>query len=213
MRAVLALGGGVNNGSGSRDPSSSPRAAECRRPFRRPGTPSSPSRPGSRAPRTPRETSVARFTSIERPSSWSAYGCSAAGNWLTSAVIRWLGTMIAQQVEPEQRNLREDLALAGNARAQHVIEGRDAVGGHQQQRVHRPHRDRAPCRGQAAAWRPDSWSGELSLESLTSEGTESPIFRRAARLCQSRGSGSGAIEQRGGALSGTILSRLRALSE
>ena len=40
-----------------------------------------------------------------------------------------------QQVEPEQRNLREDLAFARNACAQHMIEGRDAVGRHHQQRI------------------------------------------------------------------------------
>ena len=36
-----------------------------------------------------------RRTSIERPCSWSAYTCSAAGNSLTFAVIRWFGTISA----------------------------------------------------------------------------------------------------------------------
>ena len=40
-----------------------------------------------------------------------------------------------QQVKPEERDLREDLSLARNACAQHVIERRDAIGGHHQQRV------------------------------------------------------------------------------
>ena len=38
-------------------------------------------------------------------------------------------------LEPERRQLREHLALVGNARAEHVVEGRDAVGGDEQQRV------------------------------------------------------------------------------
>ena len=42
---------------------------------------------------------------------------------------------IRQLVEPEGRQLREDLALVGDAGAQHVVERRDAIGGDQQQRV------------------------------------------------------------------------------
>ena len=37
--------------------------------------------------------------------------------------------------EPERGELREHLALVGNARAQHVIEGRDPVGSDHQERV------------------------------------------------------------------------------
>jgi hypothetical protein len=47
-------------------------------------------------------------------------------------VVRY---QIAEQVEPEQRNLGQNLALAGDARAEHVVKGGDAVGGHHQQVV------------------------------------------------------------------------------
>ncbi len=40
-----------------------------------------------------------------------------------------------QKLEPELRQLGEHLALAGNLVVQHVVEGRDAVGSHQQQLV------------------------------------------------------------------------------
>jgi hypothetical protein len=42
---------------------------------------------------------------------------------------------IGQLVEPEGRQLRENLALVRNAGAQHVVERRDAIGGDQQQRI------------------------------------------------------------------------------
>ena len=42
---------------------------------------------------------------------------------------------VMEQLEPEQRNLCQDLAFARDARAEHVIECRDAVSGHQQQRA------------------------------------------------------------------------------
>ena len=35
---------------------------------------------------------------------------------------------IAHALEPERRQLRQDLALVGNARAEHVVERRDAIG-------------------------------------------------------------------------------------
>ena len=38
-------------------------------------------------------------------------------------------------LEPERRQLREDLALVGNAGAKNVIEGRDSIRGDHQQRV------------------------------------------------------------------------------
>jgi hypothetical protein len=38
-------------------------------------------------------------------------------------------------LEPERRQLREDLALVGDPRAEHVIEGRDPVGGDEQQAI------------------------------------------------------------------------------
>ena len=37
--------------------------------------------------------------------------------------------------EPERGDLREDLALVGNARAEHVVEGRDAIGRDDQQAI------------------------------------------------------------------------------
>ena len=42
---------------------------------------------------------------------------------------------IGQLVEPERRQLRQHLALVGDAGAQHVVEGGDAVGGDQEQRI------------------------------------------------------------------------------
>jgi hypothetical protein len=73
VRAVLALGGGRKQRL--RQPRSILEAGGKRNAahgFRRPGIPSSPTRPGSRAPRTQRETWLARCTSMERPSNWSA---------------------------------------------------------------------------------------------------------------------------------------------
>ena len=42
---------------------------------------------------------------------------------------------VLQQLKPEQRDLRKDLALARNARRQHMIECRNAVGCNHQQRI------------------------------------------------------------------------------
>ena len=41
---------------------------------------------------------------------------------------------IAHPLEPERRELRQDLALVGNAGAEHVIERGDAIGGDDEQR-------------------------------------------------------------------------------
>src|SRR5919109_304050 len=38
-----------------------------------------------------------------------------------------------QEIKPEQRELREHATFVGNAGGQHIIEGRDAVGGDEQQ--------------------------------------------------------------------------------
>ena len=40
---------------------------------------------------------------------------------------------IAHALEPERRQLREDLALVGDPRAQHVVERRDAIGRDEEQ--------------------------------------------------------------------------------
>ena len=40
---------------------------------------------------------------------------------------------IAKKFEPEQRNLREYVSLVRDAGGQHVVKGRDAVGGYEQQ--------------------------------------------------------------------------------
>ena len=42
---------------------------------------------------------------------------------------------VAQEIEPKQRNLREDAAFARNATGEDAIEGRDAVGGDDEQAV------------------------------------------------------------------------------
>ena len=42
---------------------------------------------------------------------------------------------VADVIEPERRQLREDLALVGNPGAKHVVEGRDAIGRDDQQVV------------------------------------------------------------------------------
>ena len=46
-----------------------------------------------------------------------------------------VGREVAQEVEPEQRNLREDDAFAGDRRAEDAVEGGDAVGGDEQDLV------------------------------------------------------------------------------
>ena len=38
-------------------------------------------------------------------------------------------------LEPERGDLRQDLALVGNARAEHVVERRDAIGGDDEQAI------------------------------------------------------------------------------
>src|SRR5215469_4753972 len=44
-----------------------------------------------------------------------------------------IGNDIFQEIKPEQRKLREHVALVRNARGEHVVKGRDAVGGYKQQ--------------------------------------------------------------------------------
>ena len=46
-----------------------------------------------------------------------------------------VGDDVLEKVEPEQRDLRQHPPLVRNAGRQHVVEGRDAVGGHEQQVV------------------------------------------------------------------------------
>ena len=41
---------------------------------------------------------------------------------------------VAHALEPEAGQLRQHLALVGDARAEHVVERRDAIGGDDQQR-------------------------------------------------------------------------------
>ena len=49
-----------------------------------------------------------------------------------------VGNQTGQQFEPEERDLSEDFALARNTGGEHVVECRNAVSGHQEQRsVHR----------------------------------------------------------------------------
>ena len=46
-----------------------------------------------------------------------------------------VGDNVGEQVEPEKRNLRKNFALARNSRSEDMIEGRDAVGRDEQQRI------------------------------------------------------------------------------
>src|SRR5437764_477128 len=39
----------------------------------------------------------------------------------------------ARAIEPERQNLRQDLSFVGDSGAEHVVERRDAVGGHDEQ--------------------------------------------------------------------------------
>jgi len=44
-----------------------------------------------------------------------------------------VGDDLGEIIEPEHRNLAEDASLVGDAGGQNVVEGRDAVGGDEQQ--------------------------------------------------------------------------------
>jgi hypothetical protein len=44
-----------------------------------------------------------------------------------------VGDNVAQEIEPEEGKLREHTAFMRNARGEHVVERRDAVGGYEKQ--------------------------------------------------------------------------------
>src|SRR5271167_1198805 len=55
-----------------------------------------------------------------------------------------VGHEVAEEIEPEERNLGQDAALMGNASGQHIVECRDAIGGNKEkmfiiEMVHIPH--------------------------------------------------------------------------
>ena len=72
---------------------------------------------------------------MERPRSCAAYFCSSTGNWLTSAVTRWLGTIFFSKSNQNSESWVSTWPLLRNAGGQNVVEGRDTVGGHEQQMV------------------------------------------------------------------------------
>ncbi len=62
--------------------------------------------------------------------------------------MRWFFTVVFEEIEPEEGELREDTALVRNAAAQDVVEGGDAVRGDEEELpVDRGRRCRGPCRG------------------------------------------------------------------
>ena len=65
----------------------------------------------------------------------SAWRRRSAGKRATSVSITWFATISRVYVEPERRELGQDLALVGNAGAEHVVERGDAIGRHHEQRV------------------------------------------------------------------------------
>ena len=46
-----------------------------------------------------------------------------------------VGHNVAQELEPEERNLGQHAPLMRDAGGQHIVEGRDAVGGHEEQTI------------------------------------------------------------------------------
>ena len=109
------------------------RAAGCRRRRRCARSPSSPSRRGSRARRTRAAASRAARTSSERPASSGSRAPS--GKSLELRRDHVVAHDVARQREPVQRERREHAALVGDRRRQDDVEGRDAVGGDEQQAV------------------------------------------------------------------------------
>ena len=75
----------------------------------------------------------ARTTSMERPRSCAAYFCSSGGYLLHIGGDQMVGNDVFQEIEPEQRELGQHPALLRDAGGQHVVERRDAIGGHEQQ--------------------------------------------------------------------------------
>ena len=74
-------------------------------------------------------------TSIDRPARSAAYACAAAGIRRDVGRDEVIRHDAGELREPERRQLREHLALVGNARSEHVVERRDAIGGDDQQRI------------------------------------------------------------------------------
>ena len=110
-------------------------AARCRTPSRSPGTPSSRTPTGSRAPRT-RSSIGLRLPDQHRPAAQQiGVGLRGGGEAARRPAQEVVRDDVRQLVEPERRQLGQHLALVRDAGAQHVVEGGDAVGGDQEQRV------------------------------------------------------------------------------
>ena len=76
--------------------------------------------------------------------------------------------MIRQQLKPEQRNLRKDLALARYPRPQHMIKRRNPIRRHQQQDRRQPRKGHAPCPARSAAKNQDSVVSKTDKEEALS---------------------------------------------
>ena len=84
---------------------------------------------------------------------------------------------VPQSVEPERRDLREDLALVGDARAEHVVERGDAIGGDDQQ----PSPKIVDVADLAVDDRADDWSSVVSRIGEASGNVDSS--EREVRRC------------------------------
>ncbi len=119
-----ALVAGVKIGSGSREPSWRPGgSAFAADPPGGPVVDAAPTRSGSRGPRTRPANMSSRSHTTARPA-------TSAG---TSGRDQVVGDQPAQLVEPPQRHPGQDLALVGDVRGEHEVEGREPVGRHHQQ--------------------------------------------------------------------------------
>ena len=133
---LSAFVAGVKIGSGSRSDSRRPGGQlRCRRRCRSADIPSSPSPTGSRARRT-RPAAGSVLARQHRPAARARRRAAAPlpGNRSTSSRQQVMRHEIAHALEPERRQLRQDLALVRDARAEHVVERRDAIGRDDEQR-------------------------------------------------------------------------------
>ena len=126
---------GVKIGSGRRSDSRSPCGQARRRRRRRSAdSPSSRSPTDTRARRTRWGRAWSCAPASRGPPAARRAAANGAGIVAGSVASRWLGTMSVVRREPECRQLREHLALVGDAAAEHVVEGRDTIGGHDDER-------------------------------------------------------------------------------
>ena len=107
-------------------------AGRCRTPIREACSPCSPSRSDSRAPPLRWAAALSFFTTMARPAS-CARSCASATTSSTFRVGEMIGDHVPRLREPEQRDLREHLALERDGVRQHDVESRQAIGGDDQQ--------------------------------------------------------------------------------